>query len=113
MHCFLPLEVAFDRRAPLVGAAMRLHNYCFDRRITIELEQVASASWIQPRVWMSTPKFDSEGRPLDFLDTLDHAAAPFVANSTREALKICLSDNFLKRPRENSYTQAKWARDVS
>ena len=93
---------------------MRLHNYCFDRRITIELEQVASASWIQPRVWIPTPKFDSEGRPVDSLDTHDHAAAPFVANSTREALKIkiCLSVNLLKRPRENSYTQAKRARDV-
>ena len=47
-----PLEVAFDRRAPLVGAAMRLHNYCIDRRIAIELEQVAGASLIQPRVRM-------------------------------------------------------------
>ena len=91
---------------------MRLHNYCIDRRIAIELEQVAGASLIQPRVWMPTPKFDSEGRPVDFLDTFDHAAAPFGANSTREALKKCLSDNLLKRPREDSYTRAKRARGV-
>ena len=107
-----PLEVAFDRRTPLVGAAMRLHNYCIDRRIAIELEQVAGASLIQPRVWMPTPEFDSEGRPVDFLDTFDHAAAPFGANSTREALKKCLSGNLLKRPREDSYTRAKRARGV-
>ena len=92
---------------------MRLHNYCFDRRITIELEQVASASWIQPRVWMSTPKFDSEGRPVDFLDTFDHATAPFSlsesSNYVSIGLKKCLSDNLLKRPREDSYTKAKRA----
>ena len=87
-------------------------NYCIDRRIAIELEQVAGASLIQPRVWMPTPEFDSEGRPVDFLDTFDHAAAPFGANSTREALKKCLSDNLLKRPREDSYTRAKRARGV-
>jgi len=58
-----------DRRAPLISAAMRMHNYCIDRRISIDLRQVAGAPEIQPRVWAPTPKFGKNGEPLDFLDT--------------------------------------------
>jgi hypothetical protein len=67
-----PLEVDFHRRAPLVGASMRMHNYCIDRRIVIEMRQTGSFSEVQPRVWMPTPNFDSEGWPVDLLDTSDH-----------------------------------------
>ena len=35
-----PLEVHMDRRSTLVAAAMRLHNYCNDRRIGIDLREV-------------------------------------------------------------------------
>ena len=31
-----PLRCRFDRRAPLIGACMRLHNFCIDRRIIEE-----------------------------------------------------------------------------
>lgn len=51
-----PLEVRFDRRAPLIGAAMRLHNYCIDRNIGIELRQVAGCG-IAPTD-ISNPKED-------------------------------------------------------
>ena len=35
-----PLEVKFKRRAPLIAAIMRLHKYCIDRRIALELREV-------------------------------------------------------------------------
>lgn len=98
-----PLEVKFKRRAPLIAAIMRLHNYCIDRRITLELREVNGCTEIQPRVWLPTPLFDDDGRPLDFLDTCDHSAKePVAKNSTRNKLKAGLESNGLKRPAESS-----------
>ena len=37
---------------------MRLHNHCIDRRISLELRQVAGMSEIKPQVWMPTPDVD-------------------------------------------------------
>jgi len=34
-----PLEMAFTRRAPFIGAVMKLHNFCIDRKITVEMNQ--------------------------------------------------------------------------
>jgi hypothetical protein len=102
-----PLEVEFDRRAPLVGAAMRMHNYCIDRRIGMEMTEVGPCTLIQPKVWMPTPAFDTFGRPIDFLDTADHTPAPHMGvTSKRECLKAALSDNALKRPGASSYATA-------
>jgi hypothetical protein len=102
-----PLGVKFKRRAPLIGATIRLHNYCINRRIGIELRERNGQSEIQPHVWMPTPNFDSNGAPVDFLDTADHSAAPSTGkNSTRDRLKADLRSCGLKRPRESSYTQA-------
>ena len=95
-----PLEVRFGRRAPLIGAAMRLHNYCIDRRIGVELNQRAGCSEIQPRVWMPTPKFDDDGRPIDFLNTGDHSAIPINKTAMRTALQDALRDAGVKRPGE-------------
>ena len=90
---------------------MRLHNFCIDRRIGIELNQVAGCSEVQPRLWMPTPRFDSDGRPLDFLDTADHSAQPLTTRGGRTAeLKSALADVCLKRPGESTYKKAKRAR---
>ena len=34
-----PLEIRFDRRAPLIIAAMKLHNFCIERKIELEMNQ--------------------------------------------------------------------------
>lgn len=63
-----PLMVRFDRRAPLVGACIRLHNYCIDRRIPeVRYRSKGGLSRIQPARWAATPLFDREGRPVDYL----------------------------------------------
>jgi hypothetical protein len=102
-----PLEVRFDRRAPLVGCAMRLHNYCIDRKIGIEMRQVAGASEIQPRVWAPTPHFGDHGEPVELLDTADHSAAAFVGNcARRNQLKRGLEEAGLRRPGESARASA-------
>jgi hypothetical protein len=106
-----PLEVRMDRRSALVGAAMRLHNYCIDRRIGIELREVAGASEIQPRVWAPTPNFGKNGEPVDFLDTMDHGAATDMDRSTRrDELKRSIENAGLKRPGESARRTALRAR---
>lgn len=109
-----PLEVKFKRRTALVGAAMRLHNYCIDERIALELRQRSGASEIQPRVWMPTPLFDQEGRPVKFLETFDSTAAAAVSNcAVRDGLKRGLDEAALVRPGETSWAKAKRARAVA
>ena len=86
---------------------MRLHNYCIDRRVGIELRQVAGASEIQPRVWAPTPRFGTNGEPLDFLDTSNHSPAAYVSKcARRDELKQGLEDAGLKRPKESARTAA-------
>ena len=98
-----------DRRSTLVGAAMRLHNYCIDRHIGIELREVparprfsaggACASEIQPRVWAPSPNFGKNGEPVDFLDTMDHDAATDMDRCTRrDELKRSIENAGLKQP---------------
>lgn len=102
-----PLEVKFRNRAALVGAAMRLHNFCIDRRITLELKQVNGATEVQPRVWLPTPTSDENGAPLDFLDTFDHSASPHVPQcETRDRLREHLLQQGLRRPGESARTSA-------
>ena len=106
-----PLEVRMDRRSALVGAAMRLHNYCIDRRIGIELREVAGASEIQPCVWAPTPNFGKNGEPVDFLDTIDHGAATGMDRSTRrDELKRSIENAGLKHPGESARCTALRAR---
>ena len=106
-----PIEVRFDRRAPLISAAMRLHNYCIDRRIGIELRHVAGASEIQPRVWAPTPNFGPQGEPLDFSDTSLHAPASFVSRcARRDELKRGIEDAGLVRPGVSARKEALRAR---
>ena len=97
------LEVRFDRRAPLISAAMRLHSYCIDRRIGTELRQVANASEIQPHhhphMWAPTPNFGSQGGPIDFLGTSEHAPAASVSRcARRDELKRGIEGAGLVRP---------------
>lgn len=65
-----PLSMRFDRRAPIIGALLRLHNFCIDKRIADETRDVNGISEITPDRWALTPKFDKSGRPVEYLRTL-------------------------------------------
>lgn len=105
-----PLEVRMARCAPLVAAAMRLRNYCIDRRIRIDLREVAVASEIQLRVWAPTLNFSKNGEPLDFLDNTNPPAPTVSVCSRRNDLKRGLEAAALKRPRESARSGALRAR---
>ena len=59
----------FDRRTALIGACMRLHNFCIDERISEETEIMNGFGQTQPGRWQPVPKFDKDGRPVEYLDT--------------------------------------------
>ena len=102
-----PLEIKFRCRAGLISAAIRLHNFCIDQRLSLELKDFEGDSEIQPRVWLPTPRVNENGSPLDFLDTYDHSPAPHVARSeTRDRLRQCLMNEGLRRPGESARTTA-------
>ena len=64
-----PLAMRFDRRAPLVGACMRLHNFCIDQRVIADnLVTFGCFTEVQPQRLAKTPHFDRDGLPVDFLD---------------------------------------------
>lgn len=72
-----PLHVSFSRRAPLIGALMRLHNFCIDERLEMQmLLEKDGRSLIQPERWAKTPTFDGDGRPTRHLDTEDAETRP-------------------------------------
>lgn len=64
-----PLRVKFANRAPLVGALMRLHNFCIDKRIADETFVHNGMGEIQPGRWDQAPNIDRDGRPVHMLDT--------------------------------------------
>lgn len=66
-----PLTQRFDRRAPLIFALMRLHNFCIDARLAEdELPDVLhNYPEFQPGRCAVPPKFDKDMRPIEALDT--------------------------------------------
>ena len=93
----------FDRRAPLVGACMRLHNFCIDRRIEGErLATYGSMTEVQPDRLLPTPHFDKDGRPVHFLDIErgERPCRPYrqKASQTRDRLVALIADKGLVRP---------------
>ena len=100
---YKPLRVKFERRAPLVAACMRLHNFCIDVRIADETVNVHGISQIQPSRWEMTPEFDSEGRPLEHLDIERGPRQRPITTSTpktvaRDRLIAAIRDAGLVRP---------------
>jgi hypothetical protein len=97
-----PLGVRFDRRAPLVGACMRLHNYCIDRRIECEkLSSFGAMTEVVPGRLLKTPLFDREGRPVHHLD-IDRGPRPdyrrMPRSTRRDALVECVASSGVVRP---------------
>ena len=62
-----PLSVRFDRRAALVGACMRLHNFCIDHNLSEDTYMENGLGLVQPGRWEVAPIFDREGRPVRML----------------------------------------------
>ena len=63
------LQVRFDRRAALIGALIRLHNFCITHRVTeMTYKEKDGFSKILPNRWEKTPLFDKEGRPVHYLN---------------------------------------------
>ena len=110
-----PLQVRFDRRASLIGACMRLHNFCIDHRLAEQhLPIYGSMTEIQPEEYLDygalqarlrqTPKFDRDGCPVDHLDTrvgneprYDYRRAPKCAR--RDELITLVNEAGLVRPK--------------
>ena len=64
-----PLAMRFDRRAPVIGACIRLHNFCIDKRIEHDMREECDGrySQVQPSRYEKIPKFDKDGRPVEYL----------------------------------------------
>ena len=98
-----PLAVKFERRACLISALIRLHNFCIDRKLSADHISIdESTSEIQPGRWDKTPRFDKMGRPVDFLtnSTSARLARDRRKDKTdrRDALVQLVADEGLKRP---------------
>ena len=54
----------FDRRAPVIGACIRLHNFCIDKRIEHDMREECDGRYseVQPSRYQKIPKFDKDGR---------------------------------------------------
>jgi len=110
-----PLEVKFERRAPLIGACMRLHNFCIDKRIGEEeinkfnmngggaVPVPGEAGKTKDR-WHRTPVY-KDGKPVKYLldPTLPPAAAAAAGGAvgrgaTRERLFRAVEESGVVRP---------------
>lgn len=69
-----PLEIRFDRRSAVIGACMRLHNFCIDHRILDQTVICRGLGETQPGRWELSPRFDEHGRPVEYLDTTRQCA---------------------------------------
>ena len=101
---YRPLRVRFNRRAPLIAACMRLHNFCIDERIAEETYHENGLSEIQPYRWVVSPKFDRDGAPVEHLDIERGPRAALVPVGqdarvvTRDRLMAAIQDAGLERP---------------
>jgi hypothetical protein len=98
-----PLEVNFRRRAPLIKCCMLLHNYCINKRITLDLRELYGLTEIQPGRWEVTPKFDKDGRPVEHLKTAPRVPgipSGSMRSIKREALIAMIAERGLKRPKK-------------
>mmetsp|Transcript_52723 Transcript_52723/g.115004 ORF Transcript_52723/g.115004 Transcript_52723/m.115004 type:complete len:327 (-) Transcript_52723:95-1075(-) len=99
-----PLAVRFDRRAKLVGACMRLHNFCIDRNISHENVLEHGMSEIQPNRYQPAPVLDHLGRPTRALDTRGLPRPPWPRPTSqshtlmRNSLAKAVTDAGLVRP---------------
>ena len=63
-----PLQVKFLRCTAIIGACMRLHNFCIDHNVTDDTVVEHSIAQVQPSRWALTALFDKQGRAVDYLN---------------------------------------------
>ena len=62
------LEMKFDRRAKVIGACIRLHNFCIDERLSVEnYTETWTPSRGHPGGVQRPPAMDRDGRPVEQL----------------------------------------------
>ena len=94
----------FHRRAAIIGACVRLHNFCIDKRIDTKLRESRGLTEYQPDRWARAPETDKDGRPLKMLKTkkgpppLDAAAPAGDRFKRRNTLIASLRNEGLTRP---------------
>ena len=105
----------FDRRAPLVIALMRLHNFIIDERLKTHLPeqphdmpdvQLARAQ-VVPGRFQRTPAFDKDGRPLVHLDTCRATDEGAPTRAAREGTPVARArrDELARAVKDSGYTR--------
>lgn len=109
-----PLQVAFRRRAALIGCCMRLHNFFIQRRISEEDLPKMNGKYAVPvpgdfgskARWHRTPEF-RDGRPVPYMDMeiFDREPlptkprdAPLPRSAVRDRLIREINRSGLRRP---------------
>ena len=89
-----PLCVRFDRCSALIGACIRLHNFCIDHNISDDTEIQQGLGQVQPGRWERAPVFDREGRPVRYLAgrAKQRLRVPADRRSDRTARRRMLAD---------------------
>ncbi|KAJ8599875.1 hypothetical protein CTAYLR_005373 [Chrysophaeum taylorii] len=68
-----PLEMDFNKRGAVVGCCMRLHNFCIDKRLELEEEELRKEGEerleVQPGRRWKAPHVDRDDVPVENLDT--------------------------------------------
>ena len=95
------LEMEFKKRAPVVSACMRLHNFCIDRRIEFNLKRDGRYTLVNPGRWSKTPKFDKKGRPVAYLNW-NRSLRGAAGGTHTEGLTKRMEDKGLVRPRRRN-----------
>ena len=107
------LSVRFDRRAPLIGACIKLHNFCINTQeiansweaLCNEIPESGGLGACQPGRWRKIPRFDREGRPLDcFTDVLskERLADESGTGTLQARLALAVRESGSVRPRVGS-----------
>lgn len=101
------LSVKMHRRTGLIGAAMKLHNFCIDEKISVPEYRVDKdgLSEINHDVWRKAPNFGLDGEPNDYLDRHEESRRKPSTdrNAIRDELVKDLREAGLKRPGTNSF----------
>ena len=86
------------RRAIVIACLVRLHNWCIDHRIKSEFNEVNGMVLGPTGRWVPAPRFDRDGRPVEYLDTHTESQMDLHPDARRDALLGSLEANMLRRP---------------
>jgi hypothetical protein len=108
-----PLTQRFNRRAKLVIALMRLHNFCIDERLAAAQAEEELPDVLQPYPEMQPgrggipPKFDKDLRPVEALQTCCAAdeGAPTRAQQAQSGVKAARRDELNRAMKAAGYVR--------